>query len=410
MRCWWVGGQCAVLAVARDNARRRVGAAMSDAWHMVISSLGRRRRRWSRGFVRTVTAVPALIGFGLLATGAAEHGGVSGLLMSASLPCFLGALGWRVWRAPEHDLPEPLRLRRRSRRVGLRVVSLLLLSSALGLVASSYWLWRAGEPGLSTGQIERARQLAHSVGTVALWLLAAAPVPFLLESALWGLAPGAARHAVRMGRNAEEVQRANRFRGKDDLLRFDPDLGAHGLPVPAYAAAPAPLPGRPYLITARRLLMPRLAVDEGYSPAQERWLHSAVISWTGRELIITDGRGRQTRVNVYGKMPPRRRRVPFTAARRETVTDRASGLVWIQEMDLSTRLSECQLLLLDQAGRRLLTMPGQGFAERDVRALAAAAGLDYGLHRMIGSGWDLEIPLTWRLFPRRWGHLRIRIR
>ncbi|MEZ0094437.1 hypothetical protein [Streptacidiphilus sp. EB129] len=72
--------------------------------------------------------------------------------------------------------------------------------------------------------------------------------------------------------------------------------------------------------------------------------------------------------------------------------------------------SEFQLLLLDGAGRRLVTMPALGFPERQLRELAAAAGLDYTTHRFLESDWDLGVPLTQRLFPRRRGHLRIRLR
>jgi hypothetical protein len=347
---------------------------MSDVWHAVGARVGRQRRRWARGVRRSITGLLWLAGSGLLATGA-DRGAEGGhVLMAGSVPVFFVAMSWQVWRAPEHHLPDALRLRRRSRRVGLRLGWLCLLGASAGLVSSAYRSWRGTD-------------LAHLPGGVGLWLLALAPVPVLVESALWLLAPRDLRREVGVGRNAEEVQRVNLRYHPPKQLGFDPGSGACGLPVPAFAAAGGTA-GRSCRITPSRALL--VSPTETMTDAEERWLHNAGLAWNGTELIVTDGRGRQTRGS--------------------SLADRPVELVRLGERDRLMAVTEWSVLLLDDQGRRLLTLPGLGWSHPDLRRLASAAGLRYSVHQLPKPAWEWGIPLTSRLFPRRRGHIRIRIR
>ena len=338
------------------------GAVMSTTWSAVTAGLGRRRRRWSTALRRGFTGLLLGGGLALLVAGGADHNHV---LARAGLPVLLLAVTWQVWRAPEHDLPQALRVRRVSRRIGLRLASLSLVAAALGTVV--------GLPG-----------------TVSLWLLAAAPVPVLLEAALWRLAPRSLRREVRTGQNAEELLKLGVRVEQRRPLGFDPDLGVYGRPVPHYRAGPPLERSRhPYLVSPYRSLAPRPS-DGAFTPAEERWLRRAGIQWTGRELGFTDGRGRRTR---EGDLP-----------------GKPAELVLFAERSVVDRRTEQQVFLLDAEGWRLLTVPGLGQDHSRLRGLAEAAGLRYTEHRIVVQGRLFETPLATRLFPRRRGHVRLRIR
>ncbi|MBC3840711.1 hypothetical protein GXW82_11845 [Streptacidiphilus sp. 4-A2] len=158
---------------------------MSMVWRGLMSRMERRRRRWARPLRRVLTALLGAGGFALATAGAAQKSaGPQHALMAESVPVLLVAVGWQVWRPPEHGLPDALRARRVSRLVGLRAAFSLGLGAALGLALDS---GLHGRPG-------------HGAGVVALWLAVATPVPVLAESVLWRFMPRQLRLAVRTAR------------------------------------------------------------------------------------------------------------------------------------------------------------------------------------------------------------------
>jgi hypothetical protein len=173
-------------------------------------------------------------------------------------------------------------------------------------------------------------------------------------------------------------------------LVFAPEQGAYGRPVPQYQAGPPPAASsQRYLVTPRRELVPRPA-EGGLTPAEERWLRTSSIQWSGRELSFTDGRGRRTR--------------------QQDLPGRPAELVLFSEHSAADRSTEHQVFLLDAEGRRLLTLPGLGQDRHRLRGIADAAGLRYSEHRIAVLGRILEVPLPSRLFPRLRGHRKLRIR
>jgi hypothetical protein len=69
-----------------------------------------------------------------------------------------------------------------------------------------------------------------------------------------------------------------------------------------------------------------------------------------------------------------------------------------------------RVMLLDAPGGRPLTMPGLGFLSGQVADLATASGLRFTSHH--GAGVPVELPwrrLWTRVFPRRRGHVRLRM-
>ncbi|MEY9842860.1 hypothetical protein [Streptacidiphilus sp. EB103A] len=388
---------------------------MSTVWQMVTARLGRRRRRWAR--VERWLPVPVL---GALGAGAGVVSVHTGFSFDAALPVWVLAASWPVWRAPEEEVPDALRFRLQVRRAGWRVSVALVL----------------------------AFSVAQALGTPVDWVLALAPVPVVLEPLLWPLWPRGLRRAVRSAQVYEELVAANRGQARDlvrnkrvvrrrrvlrhqplarvraegtrrnrrrALLRevrrtpgalamgFDPDRGACGRPLPVRSSEPGARSGPPLRATpVRELLYQWRAQDEG--ERLERWLRYAVVSWSGQDLLLTDGRQRLVRAGLGWKpepLPPRQRVLPH----------RPVELIWLTEkrVDSFRAHVESQILLLDARGRRLLTFPAMGMSQREVGAVAQAAGLRFAAYELAQSGWEWPRPLSSRLFPKRRGHIRLRL-
>jgi len=382
---------------------------VSTAWQIVAARLGRRRRRWAR--VERWLPVPVVAALGVVAGAVTVRTGFS---FDAALPAWVLAASWPVWRAPEEGAPDALRFRLRVRRVGWRASVTLVL----------------------------AFSVARASGTSADWILALAPVPAVLEPLLWPLWPRGLRRAVRSAQVYEELVAANRGQARDVVrnrrvvrqrragryshtavagaggsrrdqrralmragaatLGFDPDRGACGRPLPVSSSEPAAEAGPPLRATPVRELLYRWRAEEE-GEQLERWLRYAAVSWSGQDLLVTDGRQRVVRAGLSGKpdqLPPGQRVLP----------QRPVELVWLNEkrVDSFRTYVESQILLLDAEGRRLLTLPALGMRQSDVGAVAHAAGLRFAAYELSQSGWEWPRPLSSRLFPKRRGHIQLK--
>lgn len=370
---------------------------MSSPWKIFTARLQRRRRRWAR--VQRWLPVPALGALGAVAGAVAAHTGFS---VDAALPLWVLAGSWPVWRAPEEGAADALRFRLRIRRIG----------------------WRASVTVVLAFSVTRAS------GVSADWILALAPAPALLEPLLWPLWPRGLRRAVRSAQVYEELveaklAQARKRRGLRRLVRsrqlvlggrvhalavgFDPDRGSCGRPEPVASSEPehgrpGSDGGAPLRATPVRELLYQWREEES-GPRLERWLRYASVSWSGRELLVTDGRQRRVRAGLAGRPEqtrPGERVLPHCPVE----------LVWLTEkrVDAVSTYVESQVLLLDAEGRRLLTFPGLGLRQGDVGAVAHAARLRFAAYELALSGWEGPRPLSSRLFPKRRGHIRLRFR
>jgi len=367
---------------------------VSSAWQIFSAQLQRRRRRFAR--VRRRLPVPLLGALGVVSGAVAAHTGFS---VEAALPVWVFAASWPVWREPEEGAPDPLRFRLRVRRIGWRASVTLVL----------------------------AFSVAQASGATVDWVLALAPVPALLESLLWPLWPRSLRRAVRSAQVYEELVAANFGYARDQArsrlgrrfglrrrpqlggwagalaVGFDPDRGVCGRPQPLASSEPGVKRGAPLRATPARALLYRWHEESVSGPQLERWLKTASVSWSGRELLITDGRQRVVRAGLAQR--------PEQARPGERVLSRPpTELVWLTEKrrDEFRTYLETQILLLDAEGRRLLTLPGLGMRQGEVGAVAHAAGLRFAAYELLLSGWEGPRPLSARLFPKRRGHIRLR--
>ena len=356
----------------------------SLAWRVLTAGLERRRRRWTRVWRWLPTAGLAAAG---TATGAVvlADGGRSGVALAAALPLWLLGASWRVWRAPEHQLPDALRFRARVRRVSWRVSALSLEGSALALLC-------------------RVEHTAGVPGGTAGWLLVLSPVPLLLDPLLWRLWPAALRRSVRSGKVWEELATANRRRKIGGPVAFDPDRGACGRPVPLRSSEA----GTPSAETCRvhpiREVLFRWHSD---LPEQKlrNWLTNAAVVWNGRDLLLTDGRRRLVRA---GFAPSPSVRLPGE----RVLAEPPAEMVMLTERLGIPRSSpmESEIMLLDAEGRRLVTLPALGMREYDVAALAAKAGIRFAAYELVRTGPEFPRSLSARMFPRRRpGHIRLRL-
>ncbi|MEZ0064452.1 hypothetical protein ABIA32_000430 [Streptacidiphilus sp. MAP12-20] len=279
-----------------------------------------------------------------------------------------------IWRLPEEGLPDALRLRRLSRWIAWRLAGALALGAVLaGALASS--------------------------GGAAGWLAWLVPVPLLLDLALWRAVPLPLRLAVRSAELAEEILRVNGQMGSwGPLLVFDPDLGYAGLPTPEqFAPAPAAL-GDACQISPTPSAATEDAGGNPPGPELSGWLTFGSLKWTGRSLVLVDGRSKLVEIPLAG--PDGDARSPLAA--------RPTELVLLRERTLGQgRGYEGRVLLLDASGRRLLTMPGMGLDESRLRNLAAAAGLAFSRHSFLLPWEKPGFGLVARLFPLRRGHIRL---
>ncbi len=355
----------------------------STGWRMFAAGLERRRRRWTRVW-RWLPTV------GLAAAGAATggvvlvDGGHSGVALAAALPVWLLGASWRVWRAPEHQLPDALRFRARVRRVSWRVSALSLEGSTLALLC-------------------RVEQVAGVPGSTAGWLLVLSPVPLLLDPLLWRLWPAALRRSVRSGKVWEELATANRRRKIAGPVAFDPDRGACGRPVPVRSSEAGTRSAETCRVHPIREVLYRWHSD---LPEQKlrNWLTNAAVVWNGRDLLLTDGRRRLVRA---GFAPAPSVRLPGE----RMLAEPPAEMVMLTERLGIPRSSpiESEIMLLDAQGRRLLTLPALGMREYDVAALAAKAGIRFAAYELVRTGPEFPRSLSARMFPRRRGHIRLRL-
>lgn len=357
-------------------------------WRVTSRSLRRWTARAWQGRHRTATVVLGGTAVVLVFIGARDHvAETQRQWMAAALPFAVAAVGSRVWRATEEGLPDALRWRTRSRRFALRIGSLGWFGASLGLVL----------------QVRAHGTLAHDAGVTALWATALAPVPALVEGALWRLAPRELRRQVRTGQLGEAVRDLNADAAQPYPIAFDPDHGYAGTPVPRCSVGPAPQVGPPCEArpTARRAqaMLGRSALNR----SQRLWLREATLRWDGATLTVIDGR--RTVIPV-----PLRRTGPTATAPRGPWADPPVELVLVREQGLSEPGWRARILLLDATGRRLLTMPGLGFLDGEVARVARAAGLRHTLHRWAETPLELPWRRLWaRAYPRHRGHIRLRL-
>jgi hypothetical protein len=300
------------------------------------------------------------------------------------VPVLLVAVGWQVWRAPEHGLADALRVRRVSRLVGLRAAFSLGLGAAFGLALDS---GLHGQPG-------------HSAGVVALWLAAATPVPVLAEAVLWRFVPRQLRLSVRTARLAEEVQSLNAKFNIRPALVFDPDLGHIGRVRPNWPVDPVPdeYGGRAQIGPIRREAW-RARPEGVFSAKEEDWLRSASLRWNGHTLLLIDGTERMLRIPLGPD-----------AVEPSPLADRPVELILLRELPYGGMEYELHILLLDAAGRCLLTMPGLGILPGDLKELAAAARLRFSHYKLRAPVWEISrLGLVARMFPRHRRHVRLRL-
>ncbi len=359
-------------------------------WGVTSRSVRRLTARARQGFRRAVTGVLGATGLVLVVVGA-EHrtAHAQHLWMAGALPFAAAAVGWRVWHAPEEGLPDALRLRERSRRIALRAASVPGFGASVGLVV------HLGAHGA----------LAHEAGVAALWAVVLAPIPVLVESALWGAAPRALRLQVRTARLAEAVRELNAESARVSPLDFDPDRGYAGTPVPRRSVAPAAHLGPACEARPTRGRAASMLSLDPVGRAYRTWLRESSLRWDGTTLTLTDGRRNVVAVRLGAAEPGAAER-----AARGPLADRPVELVWLHEQNVGEPASEVLILLLDSSGRRLLTMPGLGYLDTQVAQVAGASGLRFSYHNWAGAPLEPPWRRLWsRVFPRRRGHVRLRM-
>lgn len=333
----------------------------------------------------------AVAGAGVIVLAATQSSGnadVENMWLPGALVLILaGATLW-VWRAPESAGFEALRWRRLHRRVFWRAATLSLVGGLAALWLVAFWQWRAdgslGGSDLNTWDVDDGH--ARFFGSVAGLLSAAAPALVLIEPFVWRLWPRSLQLAVRRAKAADEL--ANRRYGTK--LMLDPSLGARGRPEPILTVAAGEPSREPHEIRPHG----HEAADWP-NAASAAWGRQARLGWNGSALVVTDGQMRKRTFPVV-----------TTAAD----SDGADGgtiepvaeLVWFTE-DVFLRAfrswQSSQVLLLDQAGRRIAELPSAGFTAAAVSKIAKAAGLPFAAYNLGTTRRDerLAHPM---LFPR----------
>ena len=337
---------------------------MSSAFSMVVAGLGRRRRRWARPLRWIGTAALLVAGVVVFVPATDDSNPTCDISFAAALPIWLFALTWPVWRAPDRELPEGLRWRRRHRRACWRASLLTLFGSCLALLSCAYWEYRRDQD-TAYRHYDHLDHLAALSGTTALWLLLLSPVPGLLDAPLWRLWPAPLRRAAALGRIAEELNRPDRFRlkpaGAVPPPGFDPDRGWLGRPMPVFERHPEPGRGAP------------LSIGPGADILVKGPFAQPSLSWDGALVTFTD-------VHQPGIGVP---------------VERVAELVDVRESFESGSYS--LLMLLDPTGRSLVSMPDRGFRRDELASLAVAAGIPFACYDLGRS--EGRRPLSRRLFP-----------
>ncbi len=268
------------------------------------------RRKWARWTRRGLQLALVVAGFVVFkpATDDSLSAGTANLHFAEGLPIWLVAAMVPLWVAPEHGLAEPLRFRRRHRRVAWRIAFLVLFAASLALLANAYWQYRWGV-ALDGGHFDAAdAATAHArvAGRVGLWLACLWPLPGLADPLVWRLWPETVRRAVRCARAAEALAEPTRAAR---AIPLDPDRGRSGRPETALhedreGGVPSPLEcsaalseifrGRPWPHREDRS-GPRRAPGTGaVRPGVE-------LRWDGSELTVLDRTGTTVPVPLAGR-------------------------------------------------------------------------------------------------------------
>ena len=360
---------------------------MSSALNRIAAGLGRRRRSWIRPLRRLGTAALVVIGAVVFIPGTVDGDPTADISLAAALPIWLLALTWPVWRAPDREAPEGLRWRRRHRLGCRRASVLLLFGSCFGLLGCRYWEWRRDHEGIGY-QIDTYPNSSHPVfdaqrydhfnhfavlsGGTGLWLLLLSPLPVLLDPLLWQLWPAPVRRAATLSRVAEELSRPDRYRllpaEEVPAPGFDSDRGWLGRPVPVFEQRPGKERGAPLTIR----LGPGIRVETyGYSSEFPAYTSMA---WNGRTLVLEDAR------------------------RRSLSIPEGVGAELVEVRETFRGRTDNRLMLLDPAGRCLLSARDRGLSRRDLARLAHAAGIPFACYELGCSEGRLG-SMRDRLFP-----------
>ena len=307
-------------------------------------------RRW-RGLGRARTwllqgllAVPGLVL--LCLPGQDATGGCLGLavlVLTGSLRC---------WRAPEDNLPDALRARELNRRICWRASVLLLLA---GLLLASV---RDGS----------------STATTALLLLS--PLPRLLDRLTWRAWPLRLRQAARVAELLEDITR-RRPAYRSQLVS--------GLPRPTFHRDAEP---------------PSATACSTLGKKRHRRGRTSIL-WDGRCLTLTDREGSVRPVSVVGRpdVPPAPVPGRSTAVSEAWRIRPVAGMVWLTRgRSRSGSNPNTELLFLDAAGDRAVTIDGPGCLRENAAQVARAAGLPFTAYDLGFAGVRYQ-ELAEALFP-----------
>ncbi|WP_370138242.1 hypothetical protein [Streptacidiphilus sp. EB103A] len=220
------------------------------------------------------------------------------------------------------------------------------------------------------------------------------------DAALWRSVPTQVRRALQTAELVEEIRRLEwRLRGTGWAMEWDLDAGWAGRPRPTgFSPAPSSFGGP--CRTSPSLQEAQWTQGYGLLFADTGdWLRSASVTWTGNVLVLVDGAARRVTIPLADK----------GAQSASSRGARPVELVLLSQDDpLRPGRRQVSLLVLNADGRRLLTMPGLGLPEDQVREIASAARLDFRSYTLT-TPWDLPGGgIASRIFPPARGHQQLR--
>ncbi len=305
-------------------------SALSRRWR----GLGR-ARNW---VVQGLVALPGLVLLCLPGQDATVKClGLAVIVLAGSLPC---------WRAPEENLPDPLRFRELNRLICWRGSVLLLLA---GLLLAS------------------VRDGASTATTALLWT---SPLPRLADQLAWQAWPLRLRQAARVAELLGDITR--------DQPTYRNRL-ISGMPQPFFHLDAEP---------------PSAKACSTLGKKRHRKGHT-VIHWDGQRLTVTDEQGRVHPVSLVGRadVPAK---PPTPGARRIRPV---AGMVWLTRGGARSGASgRTTLLFLDAAGDRAVTVNDMRCLRENVAQVARAAGLPFAAYDL-GFAGERQQELAGALFP-----------
>lgn len=382
--------------------------------------------RWGRLSRLAVQLVLVVVGFVVFLPGTNDNlrAEIANLHVAGGLPIWLIAAMIPLWVAPERGAPEPLRFRRRHRRIAWRLAFLGLFAASLALLANAYWQWQTAR-AWDADTVTRAEAFtadAHHAAVAGVWLVCLWPLPGLVEPLVWLLWPASVHRAVRCARAAETLTNPARAARP---IGFDPDRGAAGRPGrPLFSAEPetgsspgrgfSPGPGAGPEPEKRAVALSDIGLSVQPWPDRENLSSSGSmsgsqrsdvqLSWNGFELTLVD----RDRPPVPVPLAGRGQDPAYDRIRRPV-----AELVWFREGHVHRRsvpppwdgLDQC-LVLLDADGFRVGTVSRVTDDWLSVAQVAEAAGVPFAAYDL-GSQWDDTTSANERLFPRRGRQLRM---